>query len=262
MEEIPNNFYLNKFLITVAAGLTLSVINFIGTKVYGHFKGKRISFFWREKDSYLLSLVNEKALSNLKNRIRILLIDDEESLNIDQFNREGYSLEHWEQVKSMKPLHQGEFDILILDIRDIATDISEEDGFGVLKSIKENNPLQIVIAFSAYSYDLSKKKFWDLADDAVDKPVGFIEMKKVLDNIIFNRFNPENEINIIHDKLYELNISTNDIISLEKSIHNKIKNNKVLRLQNELSFINDHLVRNQIINMYLRFLNLYTSYEA
>lgn len=250
------------YLMTVATGVTIYLINFLFTKLYGVFTGKRVGFLWKEKESYLLSLVNDKAVSNLKKRIKILLIDDEESLNIEQFNREGYSLEYWDHVRSLKPLNHGEFDILILDIKDIAKNISEEDGFGVLKSIKENNPLQIVIAFSAYSYDLSKKKFWDLADDAVDKPVGFVEMKEVLDNVIFNRFNPIKEIDIIHEKLYELNFTNKEINSLEKSIYKKVRNKKVITLQNELSSINDHLIKNQVVNMYQRFLNLYTSYEA
>ena len=140
-------------------------------------------------------------------------------------------------------------------------DYSEEDGFGVLKSIKQNNPSQIVIAFSAHSYDFSKKKFWDMADEAVDKPAGFLEMKEVLDSIIQSTFNAHHDAKKLKEKIISINLSKNQLFVIEKRIVNHISKNKQLQLDKELEIIHNSLQRNQVKNMLLRFINLYTDYE-
>jgi len=262
MEELSSNTNLATFFVTVAGGLAVSFVNFIATKIYNHYTDSNRNFFWRPKESPLKKLIDKKSFKNLKSRIKILLIDDEKSLNIEQFNEEGYSMEYWEKVKSIDPLLRGEYDIIILDIKNIASDLSPEDGFGVLKSIKDNNPLQIVIAFSAYSYDFSKKKFWDLADEAVDKPVGFLEMKEVLDNLIHRRFNPSSDLRRIEAKFRKLNINKKDIYDIEKSINKKVQKKNIIDLDEEIKLISNPVDRNQIKNMLRRFLSLFTSYEA
>lgn len=252
----------NGFTYTIAAGITLAILNFAATRIYNFFADGTRNFIWQTPTSPLEKLINPKSSTQLKNRIKILLIDNELSLNVDQFNSEGYSLDYWDKAKNLKDLLEGTYDIIILDIKDVATELSPEDGFGLLQTIKNHNPFQIVIAFSAHSYDLSKKKFWDLADDAVDKPAGFLEMKDVLDNIINSRFDPKSNLAEIRSKLRNNNIKRRDILKIESSIASKIKKKKVLSLETDFSIISNKTQRNQLINMMSNFVNFYTDYET
>jgi DNA-binding NarL/FixJ family response regulator len=259
---INNGEIVNGFIYTVLAGIALAILNFISTIIYRYFSGKSVSFFWQEQQSPLEKVFNPKSEKQIKQRIKILLIDNDKSLNVEQFNEEGYSMEYWPKVKSLKELNQGNYDIIILDIKDVAKDYSEEDGFGVLKSIKQNNPHQIVIAFSAHSYDFSKKKFWDMADEAIDKPAGFIEMKEVLDNVILKSFNAKEDIRKLRTRIVDINLSRRQLYIIEKRIATSIKKQNQLRLDDVLTCIHNSLQRNQVKNMLLRFINLYTDYET
>ena len=253
---------VNGFIYTLLGGVALALLNFVSTFIYKKISGKEINFLWKEKVSPLEKIINPKSEKQIRKKIKILLIDNDESLNIEQFNNEGYSLEYWTKVRSIKELLQGFYDIIILDIKDVAKDYSEEDGFGVLKSIKQNNPAQLVIAFSQFSYDFSKKKFWDMADEAVDKPAGFLEMKEVLDNLIHTKFNAKHELKELKDKILSINITKHQLSKIEKNIAENISKNNKLNIDKELNIINDSLQKNQIRNMLLRFVNLYTDYET
>lgn len=253
---------MNGLIYTVIGGLIIGIINFLATYLYRRVFGANINYFWKERKSPLEKLINHKSEKQIIRRIKILLIDDEYSLNIEQFNQEGYTMDYWPKVKSIKELLQGNYDIIILDIKNVAKEYSEEDGFGVLKTIKQNNPSQIVIAFSAHSYDFSKKKFWDLADEAVDKPVGFLEMKEVLDNIIRTSFYARNELKRLAEKVLSINLTKKQFYDIENKISTKIIQKKQLDIDNELSQINDSLQKMQVKNMLIRFINLYTDYET
>ena len=129
----------------------------------------------------------------LKKRAKIVVIDDEEdSFPTKLLKEDGYTIDWWEKVNasSLQRLEKGDFDIIILDIMGVAgEDISRDDGIGVLRRVKSVNTNQIVVAFSGQSYDLGKTEFWKLADDALSKPVTYIQCKEVLDALIKNKIN-------------------------------------------------------------------------
>jgi len=251
----------NGYTYTILAAISLSLVNFLGLKIYNVVTGKKLSFIWRDKTITLDQIINRKTTKQMISRVRILLIDNEESINIQLFKDEGYTIEYWDKVKSMKPLFGGKFEIIILDIRDVAKDLSSEDGFGVLKAIKDNNPSQVIIAYSAYSYDLSKKRFWDLADEAVDKPSGFLEMKKVLDDVIQKYFNPDRILQLIRARFKDINISNKNELQFEKAIVRDLKSGVDVDLDSKLSYIQHDPDKVQIKNMVISFLNLFTNYE-
>jgi DNA-binding response OmpR family regulator len=121
----------------------------------------------------------------IKKRVRILVIDDDpNSFPLDAFKNEGYAIEHWQTVKTLERLERGDYDIIILDIVGVSGGWSPDDGLGILEHIKATNPSQVVVAFSGMSFDLSKNRFWRLADDSLAKPVDAAKCKRLVDGII------------------------------------------------------------------------------
>lgn len=131
------------------------------------------------------------SFSEVKKRTRIVVIDDDpNSFPIEILKKEGYAIDYWEDVKELSKLEEGAYDIIFLDIDGVGIEYSDEEGLGILEYLKNKNPSQIVVAFSCHSFDLSKNKFWKLADDSLCKPVQAAKCKEIIDSLIKNKHNP------------------------------------------------------------------------
>ena len=158
-------------------------------------------------------------LADLRKRTRILVIDDDpHSFPFDVLRREGYAIDHWFKVDNLRTLEEGQYDIIFLDIQGVAQEYSQEDGLGILEYLKEVNPSQIVVAFSAHSYDLSKNKFWRLADDSLSKPVEATKCKRLIDNLIEGKRTPAHYWGAIAELLARQGLSPKQITQIEDKV--------------------------------------------
>lgn len=152
-------------------------------------------FFWKKKPEPRLSLSDLKdaralPLDEAKRRARILVIDDDASaFPVTRLRGEGYNIQQWERLESLRNLEEGQFDIIFLDIHNICSeDVSASGGVGVLEHLKKVNPAQIVIAFSGKKFDLGHEKFWRIADDYLGKPIDMIKAKACIDSLLKEKF--------------------------------------------------------------------------
>jgi DNA-binding NtrC family response regulator len=127
--------------------------------------------------------------SQLKKRVKIVVIDDEEaSFPVRGLQEDGYTIEWWPLIDAprLRRLEMGDFDIVVLDIQDIAAPTLSDtgDGLGILRRLKNVNPDQIVVAFSGKAYDLDAMSFFKRAEDVLRKPVTLIQCKEVIDRLI------------------------------------------------------------------------------
>lgn len=236
--------------IEVIAGLGIPATNFVATKIYTSVSGLPKNFIWQTKYPALSSLKINLEFSELKRRTKIIVIDDEDSFPQKLFTDEGYSIEKWDTVKDYGKLLSGAYDLIVLDIKGIATHISDEDGLGVLEGIKQANPAQIVIAYSQHTYDLNKSKFWELADEKIGKPSDFLKIKKIIDNLIMTKYQPLRYINILHDILRKKTVSEVDIKKLDANIVKCIKSKKNPDWPSILHFIhNNNELYSQILQI-------------
>lgn len=182
-----------------------------------------INFFFRKRKK-IKDLVHDIPMIDLRKRIKILVIDDEEdSFPYKALKDDGYTIDWWDKIDKHKlnRLVNNDFDIIILDIIGVVDEsISRDGGIGILKYIKKNNKSQFVVAFSGHAYDLSKTEFWKLADEAITKPISLIECKEMLDSII-------SRINV--------NTYWNDIVKILHS--HRVSENKISKLENEIVLI-------------------------
>jgi hypothetical protein len=174
-------------LVTVGG----SLINFVSTQIYNRVTGASRNFLWRESVPPINELKVSYTADTVKKLARIIVVDDEDHFPVDLFRNEGYSIEKWNRVQDYGKLASGVYDIIVLDIKGIAEHISAEDGLGVLEDLKNSNPAQIVIAYSQHSFDLSKSRFYMLADERIAKPSDFLRMKRIIDSLIASKFQPK-----------------------------------------------------------------------
>jgi CheY-like chemotaxis protein len=162
--------------------------------------------------------------NELKKRARILVIDDEEcSFPFELLRKEDYAIDHWPEVRDLRTLEDGIYDIIILDIKGVARDYDRNDGLGILEHLKKVNPSQIIIAFSGQSFDLSKNRFWKLADDALAKPVDVTTCKQVIDRLIERKMTFQHYWQGVENILLHEGVPNRDVRRLEKRVFRALK---------------------------------------
>ena len=172
-------------------------------------------------------------INDLKKRIKIVVIDDnKDSFPIETMQDFGFTLEYWKIIDSnkLKRLEKNEFDIIILDIEGVVetSELGEKDGLDILKSLKNKNNKQIIIAFSGSTYDVSKGEFWKITDDFLKKPINAFDTKEMLEKIILNNYSINNLINQLKQIINKQIDNQKDIEKLETIIVKAIKEEKNL----------------------------------
>jgi len=225
-------------MTAIASAVGAPVLNFCATKIYNKYTGRSKNFIWRNKIQDLSSIKPSINLEELKKRTRIVVIDDENTFPVSLFKNEGYSIDEWSKVEDYGKLQSGFYDIIVLDIKGVALHISSEDGLGVLEDIKHYNPSQIIIAYSQHSFDLTKSKFWELADEKIAKPSDFLKMKRIIDELIATKFNPQRYIDTLFSLLRSNNVNERDIKSFNQKLYTSIIEKREFNLPQTIDFIN------------------------
>ena len=168
----------------------------------------------------------------IRKRIKIVVIDDDEaSFPTQLLSTSGYTIEWWDKVddRSLERLEKNHFDIIILDINDIADpSISSTDGIGILERIKQVNPAQIIVAFSGQEFNIEKTHFFKKADDTLSKPVDFIKAKNLIDRIIDQKITLIYFWSSLNGFLGKEGVKQKQIAKLEKELISAIKNQRAV----------------------------------
>lgn len=126
---------------------------------------------------------------DIRKHTHILVIDDEDFVYQKLFQKDGYMVDKWNDVKDLTKLESGEYDIILLDIQGVGKTISPQDqGFGILKHIHKKNPAQIVVAYSTADYSLKYQDFFRMADATLDKNADYVEFKRTVEDLLASKF--------------------------------------------------------------------------
>lgn len=171
-----------------------------------------------------ISRIRLPSVDVLRKRTRILVIDDDEnSFPFEIMRNEGYAIDYWPKVQNLSRLEGGEYDIIVLDIGGVAKEYTHEDGLGILEHLKDANPAQIVVAFSGQTFDLSKNRFWRLADDSLSKPVDATRCKRMLDSLIENKMTLSHYWGAVIEVLKREQVSDKNIAQIEDRLARAIE---------------------------------------
>ncbi len=184
---------------------------------------------WFKKEK-LESIQITPDLNEIRKRARILFIDDEDVPQIKILKAEGFSIEHWKDIKkNLNRIESGDYDIIFLDIAGVGERYSREGAIGILKDIKKCNPAVIVIAFSGQKFDIEQTKFFKLADDVLKKDAGPVEIKTKIEEFLKEKFSVTFYWVKIKDFLKAQGISESKINKAEKILYKSIskKDNKL-----------------------------------
>lgn len=137
-------------------------------------------------------------------RAKLLVIDDSEFPLIKSFRKDGYNASKWSDVKDLSQLETDAYDLILLDLEGVGRALSPDQGFGILRHIRETNPTQLVIAYSNQEWSLEYQPFFEEADAALPKTkTDYYEFKRTVDGLLDRRFSLDFYVERAEDELGE-----------------------------------------------------------
>ncbi|HEW79166.1 MAG TPA: response regulator [Phycisphaerales bacterium] len=131
-----------------------------------------------------------KAIRNAK----ICIIDDRiDHLKsfMDGLRKEGFTnLIEKTHVESINELLENAYELIILDLKGVAEDISSDDGIGVIESLKHASPALPILVISGTTTSPDKAKTLSMADLIRTKPVFPADLASDVDDILKTRKDP------------------------------------------------------------------------
>ena len=161
------------------------------------------------KDNLEAKGLSPETRANIRSS-KICIIDDKiEDLQgmTSSLRREGFNnLKELDKVPSIIELLNSNYDLIILDLGGVAEDLSKDDGYGVLKNLKNSDPFLPVLVVTGSTTPPDKVNIISLADLVRSKPVLAAELSEDVELILRHK---KNEFWAALEILTELNkIST------------------------------------------------------
>lgn len=139
------------------------------------------------------------ALEDIRKRAQLLVIDDHAVPFIKLFERDGYHIQRWTRIENLSDLTERRFDLILLDLHGVAVrDSPAQQGLGILKHIKDTDPTQLVIAYSAQEWSPSASEFFAKADAVLDKTAQYVDYKATVDRLLQRRFSEGYFVSVIN----------------------------------------------------------------
>ena len=163
----------------------------------------------------------ELDIKTIRKISQIVVIDDNEFAYEKLLAKDGFNLKKWDDVDDLNKLSEGYFDVILLDIHGVGRALSTEEGFGVLKHLKENNPTQLIIAFSNADWSLKYQEFFKLADATLSKDKDYVVFKSEIERLLKNRYSKEFYFKRISEIVGDIDTKKNFYNVLEASYRKK-----------------------------------------
>lgn len=163
---------------------------------------------------------NSSAVSQNDKRRKlctIAVIDDQMFTHLENLRDAGFNIAHVGNVSNV--INILEYDVIACDLRGVGTVLNERlQGASVIQEIRRIRPDKYLIAYSG-SFDRSKitKIASECADTLINKSADTDKWTQELDKAISITLNPIERWKRIRSSLVEMNISSQNIASIEQS---------------------------------------------
>lgn len=177
------------------------------------------------EDLKLGESVKDEKILDLRKRIDILVIDDEEFTPVTFLSNNNFRLTYKKDIDNVKDV--SEYPIILCDIRGVGKQLSDSyEGAFLIKEIKRNYPSKRVIAYTASQYDPTYNQYLEHADSLVQKGLGLEDWVKLLDEQIYKTIDPIFQWNNLRMKLLSKHVTTIEVAKLESLFVDSYKKGK------------------------------------
>ncbi len=174
--------------------------------------------FLTKKDP--LEKLTEAQFDKIKFKARVAFIDDEELTHVDRLRNDGYNITHFSDIEKIDDFIRKEYHVIILDIQGVGKQLTpNQEGWGLLKYIKEEYPHIVVIMFTGADWSITQyKDLANKADDFIGKDLEFLDFKSKLDNGIRKAFSFDYHFEIEKNNLLKKIGNTSTISEIKRIV--------------------------------------------
>ncbi|WP_281950504.1 response regulator transcription factor [Nitrosophilus kaiyonis] len=161
-------------------------------------------------------------------KANILLLEDDVNLSDtikEYLEDEGYIVEvAYNSDEAYEKIYEKNFDILLLDVM-----VPGENGFEILKKIRQKSKTPAIFITSLNSVDDLEKGYNSGCDDYIRKPFVLKELKLRIETLLKREFDTKNR-KIKIDENFEYDLENDELLKDNKTIPLNNKEKKLLKL--------------------------------
>lgn len=184
----------------------------------------------KKKCANALELLEKNNISNIKKKIKILVVDDESDDIYNILKERQYDAYYKNDMNYA--VEAEPFEIVLMDIKGVARRLqSNMEGFALACEIKHKYPLKRVCCYSGSIYaEISEQ----LADRKIDaffpKDMEMDKICEKIDSLILNYVDYKEQWEVIRKQLIDCNTSEQDIKTIQKAYEDGFKNGNIFQL--------------------------------
>lgn len=136
--------------------------------------------------------VSSKNIEDVRKHSQILIIDDQEWPHQQQLTHDRFHVTRWPDVEDTDALTDGRYALVLLDLHGVGLKLEpKRQGIGILDYIKNKNPAQLVIVYSAKPQSVEGAVTLARADAVMDKSCTYLEFREKIDRLLLRRTTPD-----------------------------------------------------------------------
>ena len=122
---------------------------------------------------------------------RIIVVDDEEPLLIEELRKEGFAVEHDKTGNDVHNLENQIYDVAILDYHGVGQRLGPSQGLDLLKHIRRVSPRTRLVAYTSRSLNASEAEFFRLSHAVLPKDLGLCDSLALVEGELRKSFEKE-----------------------------------------------------------------------
>ena len=158
-----------------------------------------VANMWRTPTlaSFDSSLTRERLIQNG----RIVVIDDESPLMIEELRKVGFSVDHDRSGDDLHKLDSQLYDVAIVDFYGVGQRLGTNHGLEILKHIRRVSPRTRLISYTSRSLNAAESEFFRLSHVVLPKDMGLGESLTLIEHQLHLAFMKEHLFEALVAKL-------------------------------------------------------------
>jgi hypothetical protein len=139
----------------------------------------------------LSSFESSSSRDRLVQSGRIVFIDDESPLLIDELKRSGFAIDHDKTGNDLRNFDNQLYDVAIIDYHGVGDRIGSAQGLDLLKYIRRVSPRTRLIAYTSRSLNSAESEFFRLSHVVLPKDFGLGDSLALIEGELRKAFSKE-----------------------------------------------------------------------
>lgn len=157
---------------------------------------------------------------------RIIFIDDETPILLDELKQAGFAVDHDKTGDNIQKYDQQLYDVAIIDYHGVGNRLGSGQGLEIIKHVRRVSPRTRLVAYTSRSLTATESEFFRLSHVVLPKDLGLGDSLAMIETELRKAFGKEHLFEALLTKLNRVNHEDKDRIQSEliKALRKKDEN--------------------------------------